>query len=324
MTQVSPHPVVDGILVLPDERLAEELDRLQRLQEVHRSLTRSITCASDVAQVRRSYLPGVAALRAELEERLVVDLDIAAMRRRSLAEVFRWTPERDATGEDLAVAVVAHLRRIAAQHRLHPAYRWIASHASTCQVRSFLAWEGGPDHGFDDLVAACQVGLPAGPKVELAGNYWDEMGNGEVSRSHTVLYDVFVRELGEVPAPDPAPALLRRELLMSLLAARHDLQPQMLGALGMVELQSGPRCELVLQGMQRSGFSEQAQQFYAVHASVDPVHGRNWLDNAIAPMVREQPWMARTVIQGAAWRCATDLDCLDHLAVELQMLQLSG
>ena len=200
--------------------------------------------------------------------------------------------------------VVAGMRALAARDRLPAAYEWLAREASWAEAVRFLALEGGPDGGFDDLVAACQVGLTGEPKVELARNYWDELGNGSLPAVHTVLHDRLVAaiDMPRIPLTEQPVEALERTALCGLLATNHWLQPEMLGALGLIELQAGPRCRKVLQAFDRLGAPEDAYPFYAEHAEVDPRHGKDWLDNAIVPVVEEHPEWVPRILRGALWR----------------------
>jgi hypothetical protein len=171
----------------------------------------------------------------------------------------------------------------------------------------FLTIEGGPDAGFDDLVAACQVGLFGRAKLELATNYWDEMGSGALDDVHTTLHDRLAAAL-QMPPLEPhnlPTSALARSALCGLLATNRWLQPEMLGALGLIELQAGPRCRLVLKAFDRCDAPADAYPFYEVHADVDPRHGKDWLDNVIAPITAEHPDWAPRIVKGAVWRDAT-------------------
>lgn len=215
------------------------------------------------------------------------------------------------------------MRRLAARDRLPEIYRWLAEEADRDQLVRFLAVEGGPDAGFDDLVAACQLGLRGAAKVELAVNYWDEMGNGDPAAVHTVLHDRLVRalDLREVPAAEQPESALARTAFCGLLATNRWLQPEMLGALGLIELQAGPRCRLVLQAFDRLEMPAEAYPFYEVHAEVDPIHGKDWLEKAIAPYVDEHPQWAARVLRGALWRSAVNAAFLDDVSADLMPAQ---
>jgi hypothetical protein len=281
---------------------------MEQLATMHAALTAALQGPLDVARARRARSPEATSQRTALEDALIADLD-------RLVTLHGLDELPDMGDRDRTIAL---LRGMAARFRLPPIYRWIAEDAGPESIRRYISVEGGPDHGFDDLVAVCQLGLPPGPKTELARNYWDEMGNGRTKEMHTVLYRRLVRALDLPAAPPATAAQLRRELLMTLLRTRRDLQPQMVGALGMVELQAGPRCERVVQGLTRAGLADDAGPFYEVHAEVDPVHGRDWVDNAVVPLIEEHPWMAPAIVRGAAWRCAADADFYTELERRLR------
>lgn len=211
--------------------------------------------------------------------------------------------------------VVAGMRARAARDRLPEAYEWVARSATWAEVVRFLALEGGPDGGFDDLVALCQVGLSGEAKVELARNYWDELGNGSLDRVHTVLHDRLVAaiDLPRIPLGEQPVEALERAALGGLLSTNHWLQPEMLGALGLIELQAGPRCRKVLQAFDRLGAPADAYPFYVEHAEVDPRHGMDWLDNAIVPVVAAHPEWAERILRGALWRAHINAAFFDAL-----------
>lgn len=257
----------------------------------------------------RSRLAGhplVASLRWSLERAWLDELEAVDL------------PSRLGVAGDPVESVVSGMRWLAAQDRLPRVYIWVAKTASYDDVVRFLTLEGGPDAGFDDLVAACQVGLDGPAKLELAVNYWDEMGCGNAVDVHTAEHTRMADSLSmrSVPIAEQSTEALERSVFCSFLAANHWLQPEMLGALGLIELQAGPRCRHVVQGLIRVGAPAASLRFYEVHADVDPRHGNDWLLKAIAPVVTERPHWAARVLRGAAWRSrlnAEFLGGLDHL-----------
>jgi hypothetical protein len=95
------------------------------------------------------------------------------------------------------------------------------------------------------------------------------------------------------------------------LATNRWLQPELLGALGLIELQAGPRCRKVVAGLRRIGAPSAALPFYEEHARVDPRHGRAWLDRAVAPVVAECPELGWRIVRGARWRSTVNARFLD-------------
>jgi hypothetical protein len=248
------------------------------------------------ARVRFQGHPVVAELKARLEAEWVAALEVEWVAAGALGEA--------GTADEVTRA----MRVLAAKDRVHPAYRWLADEASYDDLLSFLALEGGPDGGFDDLVAVCQVGLSGSAKLELGKNYWDEMGRGVAAEVHTVLHQDLSRALAlpVVPREELPVEALERIALNGLLATNRWLQPEMVGALGLLELQAGPRCRLVLQALDRLGAPEGAFPFYVEHAEVDPVHGKDWVEKAIVPLATEQPAWAERMVRGAFWRSAVN------------------
>ena len=212
---------------------------------------------------------------------------------------------------------IAALRSLAARDRLPEVYTWVARHADRAGIVRFLSLEGGPDAGFDDLVAICQLGLPARAKMELATNYWDEMGNGDLHAVHTYLHERLSDALHLELVDDES--TLARSALLGMLVTNRALQPELLGALGLIELQAGPRSRLVVQGLTRIGAPEEAVPFYEVHAEVDPRHGQGWLDNAIAPVLDEHPGIGERIVHGAMWRSRTNAELFSGAAVAALM-----
>jgi hypothetical protein len=248
---------------------------------------------------RFQHHPAVADIKWRLEETLVAEL-----------------VRRDGTaGWHLPERPTAAMRAIAVRGLVPEIYEWLAHDADRREIVQFLSLEGGPDGGFDDLVAACQIGLDGPAKLELAQNYWDEMGNGSLARVHTELHRKLSRALGlSCPPRDRQPVeALERSVLTGLLATNRSLQPEMLGALGLLELQAGPRCRKVVAALERIGAGEDALDFYEEHANVDPRHGKDWVDKAVAPFDDDSRW-AGGIIRGARWRSIVNAGFFDAMA----------
>jgi hypothetical protein len=269
---------------LPENQPIEERDALLTLLTIYDLWLAPI----DTLQGKEKYQnhPQVARLKWRLDEWLIGALD-------------RRTSGSRVTEYDTAQAV----RRIARQAN-DSIYDWLAASADWDQLVTFMAIEGGPDGGFDDLVAIAQVGLHDGPKVVLGKNYWDEMGRGELAEVHTVLHDRLVAavDMPRVDLEDLPVSALYRSALNGLLATNRCLQPEMLGALGLLELQAGPRCRRMVEAFNRLGAPKDAFPFYQEHAQTDPRHGKEWLEEALMPLVEQHPDWHERIVRGARWR----------------------
>lgn len=264
-------------------------DRALTLQRIHELHTAPLDRLGE--RVRWQHHPAVATIKSRLETDWIADLDAAAAALETATEP--------------AGSVAEAMRVLAARDRSPAIYRWIAGEAAWPEALRFLALEGGPDDVFDDLVALCQVGLPLGSaKMELAGNYWDEMGNGAFDEVHNVLYRRFVAAV-DLPTVDPEEQpveALERAAVLGLVASNRYLQPEMVGVLGLIELEAGPHCRYVDRGLGRLGASDDAREFYRMHAVVDPIHGHGWLEHAVDPLVAEVPAWGPRILRGARWK----------------------
>jgi hypothetical protein len=233
--------------------------------------------------------PRVAALKRRLEGMLRARLDA--------------DPEPRFDGE-----VADDMRRLSHDGMVPPIYDWLAEEATLEELVEFISLEGGPDADFDDLVAICQVGLRGLPKLTLGANYWDEMGRGHLPAVHTELHGCMADALGvrSVPLDELPIEALERKALNGYLATNRALQPEMIGSLGMIECQAGPRCRRVVAAMHRLGVPDAALPFYAEHASADPHHGKAWLDDAVAPLVAQHPEWGPRILTGAWWRVSVN------------------
>ncbi len=294
---------------LGSARPASRRDRFLSLLAVHDLHVAPLDQLGD--RVRLQGHPVLAELKARLEGDWLAELELA------------WTEAGALAESDSVDRVVKAMRSVASRDRLPSSYKWLAEEADWEQVVQFLALEGGPDGGFDDLVAVCQVGLTGSAKLELGKNYWDEMGQGDQAGVHTVMHEDMARAVGmpRIAREDMPDEALERAALGGLLATNRWLQPEMVGALGLLELQAGPRCRMVLKAFDRLGAPEAAYPFYVEHAEVDPVHGRDWMDKAVVPLVAERPEWGPRIVKGAWWRSSINVRFFEALKDQLAVLQ---
>lgn len=184
-----------------------------------------------------------------------------------------------------------------------PLFPWLAEHATREELRWFLQQEAAGEAGFDDLVAMTQVKLPTLPKMELARNYWDEMGRGNVRGMHGPM----LAQLVEVLALEPEIETTVWESLslanaMTAMATTRRYAWHSVGALGVVELTAPGRSACTAQGLRRIGLSDKQRRYFDLHAVLDVKHSEDWNREALIPAVTEDPARAVAIAEGALIR----------------------
>jgi hypothetical protein len=190
-----------------------------------------------------------------------------------------------------------------------PLFPWLAEHASRDEMRWFLRQEVAGEAGFEDLVALTQVKLPDRAKLELARNYWDEMGQGHASGMHGPLLGKLADALGLHQGDDIVWEALALGNLMVALASNRRYVWQSVGALGAIELTAPGRAELVNKGLRRLGIAGDVRRYFALHATLDVKHSIAWNREALVPLVAEDPRRARMIAEGALMRLLAGERC---------------
>lgn len=197
-----------------------------------------------------------------------------------------------------------------------PLFPWLAEHATVADMCWFLRQEMAGEAGFDDLVALSQLKLPAQAKLEMARNYWDEMGQGHAGGMHGPM----LQRLG-----DCLPAQLSSTVWESLalgnlmvgLATSRAYAYQSIGALGVIELTAPGRAELVNAGLKRLHFDAGARRYYALHATLDVRHSQTWIREVLMPLVDSDAHIAPLLAEGALMRLRAGARCFERYRVEL-------
>ena len=203
-----------------------------------------------------------------------------------------------------------------------PLFDWIAKRATLDEVRWFLRQELAGEAGFDDLVALTQLKMPARPKLELARNYWDEMGRGRSEATHGGLLARLGDALGiESDGLDAVWESLALSNLLLGLATNRRYAWHAVGALGVVELTAPDRAELVDRGLKRLGVGGRERIYFALHATLDREHSAAWNAEILAPLVEEEPARASFLAEGALLRLRAGALCFRRYRRELRVPQ---
>lgn len=194
-----------------------------------------------------------------------------------------------------------------------PLFPWIAEQANITELRWFLEQEAAGEAGFDDLVALTQVKLPTRPKLELARNYWDEMGRGQEPGMHGPMLDALVETLTLDPViEDTVWQSLALANAMTAMATTRRYAWHSVGALGVIELTAPGRSACTAAGLKRVGLSGKERRYFTLHAVLDIKHSADWNREAIRPAVEEDPRRATAMAEGALIRLKCGERCFER------------
>jgi hypothetical protein len=199
-----------------------------------------------------------------------------------------------------------------------PLFLWIEAEATLDQLRWFMGQEAAGEAGFDDLVAMTQVKMPALPKLELARNYWDEMGRGNPKGMHGPMLAVLIETM-EIQADIDSTVWESLALAnaMTAMATTRRYAWHSVGALGAIELTAPGRSAATAAGLRRLGFSERERRYFSLHAVLDVKHSEDWNREALRPLVAEDPRRATAIAEGALIRLKAGARCFERYRREL-------
>jgi hypothetical protein len=199
-----------------------------------------------------------------------------------------------------------------------PLFGWLAEEASAEEMNWFLTQEAAGEAGFDDLVAMAQVKLPDEAKLELARNYWDEMGRGSAKGMHGPMLSAAVDELRLAPSIDTTlwPSLALANTLTAFSTTRRYAW-HAVGALGVVELTAPGRVALVGKGLKRLGHPPIVRKYFDLHAALDVKHAEDWIANCLRPLVRDNPAVAQYLAEGSLMRLMCGQQCFEAYRAHL-------
>jgi hypothetical protein len=194
-----------------------------------------------------------------------------------------------------------------------PLFEWLEKEAPLAQMRWFLEQEAAGEAGFEDLVALTQVRLPVQAKLEMARNYWDEMGRGKPRGMHGPMLAAMVAELSLAPTPEGTCwESLAVANLMAGLALNRRYAYHSIGALGAIEMTAPGRATRVQAGLERLGVALSAQQYFRIHAGMDILHSKTWNKEVICSIVAGDPGTARAIAEGALMRLGAGARCFER------------
>ena len=227
------------------------------------------------------------------------------------AEIADWAAEAPTNADDF----VAWFEALKAEGpgQGDPLFPWLAKTARRDEIKWFITQEVAGEAGFDDLVALTQLKMPPRAKMELANNYWDEMGRGNIKGMHGPMLDALAQKLDIRPTIEATcwESLALANTMVAFATSRRYAY-HAVGALGAVELTAPGRTALVAQGLRRLGFTNKERMYFDLHAVLDVKHSQDWNTEVLWPLVNERPESARFIAEGALMRLKCGARCFER------------
>jgi pyrroloquinoline quinone (PQQ) biosynthesis protein C len=327
---MDPRAVVDEVsswLTRPADEVdhtLDDADRTRVLSAIRGLNNRSLSGDRDAFHCQQLLLSRIYALiltipeAATAEGSVVVHEVTRLLENATVAAENRWV---DQAQLDLAPAdPKAYLSWLKTQARRHPVFKhpyyadFIRNHATVEDLRSYVIQESVVDGRFDDLLAMMQVGTSGAAKMEVAANFWDEMGNGNADEVHTHLFskifeafDITPEELEGALTPN---ALLAGNLAV-LVSRYRRLYPEAIGLLGMTEWLVPDRFVQVVGAWERLGLPDVGITYHRLHITVDAQHAAGWFHNVVIPAAGSR-YMREGIARGTLWRLNSSARYLDE------------
>jgi hypothetical protein len=192
-------------------------------------------------------------------------------------------------------------------------FPWLAAKATLPQMIWFIEQEVAGEAGFEDLLAFTQVKMPEQAKLEMARNFWDEMGRGASKGMHGPMLERLARHLDVHPTPDSViPEALALGNMMVALAHNRRYAFHSIGALGVIEMTAPTRAGYVDRGLRRLGIPAKRRHYFALHAVLDVKHSQAWNREVLRSLVAEEPRRAQAIGEGAMLRLWHGARCFER------------
>ena len=218
---------------------------------------------------------------------------------------------------------IAWFKRLIRNHSsyTHNFYtNYLSESASFEDMRFYLAQESTLDPRFDDLIALMQIGLPVKMKMELANNYWDEMGNGRLEEVHSTMFAKVFDYFDITPkyiSDNILPSAQISGNLSSILTTHRQNFARAIGYFGVTEYCVPFRFKFFIKGCKRLNVNTEVYLYHTLHETIDAKHAHGWFTEVIKPLVQMNYFYAKEIVIGALLRLNSSQLYLDELHSKL-------
>lgn len=218
---------------------------------------------------------------------------------------------------------VRWLKKLISDHpcSTHTFYHNFLSKADASDLRYFLAQETNLDPRFDDILALMQIGVQGGEKMEIANNYYDEMGNGQLDQVHSHIFKKTLDDVGADEQYIRSNVLIDGRMsgnLSACLALYRRHYYKAIGYFGVTEYLAPRRSKFFVSAWRRNDLPESGAVYHEMHIKIDAGHARGWFDNVVVPLIDRNPKIGREIALGAVIRLNSSTRYLNAVLAVLE------
>lgn len=176
---------------------------------------------------------------------------------------------------------IEELKAAAENHRIHshPLLDYMAAVGlPSAAVQLFLDNYYVNNRVFHLHIAAQSLSAPFEMRAEMYQNLFDELGSGEPSEAHPLL---FLRNYRTLKLPETIIPLTGSLFLLNTKIYHTFLSGNVLqgiGGLGFLELAMPAQMEKIFTGLKQSGLPVKDLIFWELHITLDQAHGESWFE----------------------------------------------
>jgi pyrroloquinoline quinone (PQQ) biosynthesis protein C len=190
----------------------------------------------------------------------------------------------------------------------HPLFDFLANSATYEQLCEFVRQETPLDLYFADLLVYLAPGIYGRPKLEVAHNFWDEMGRGDAAKAHRALRLRMMDRVGldESDHVTNADDLVIEEIELAnayfLSGAVRTYATNLIGMLLATESMAPGRLKRQIDGWRRVGLDDPDMEYLLEHTVVDVEHAEDWMREVVQVIIDERPEEIRGITLGVLRR----------------------
>lgn len=206
----------------------------------------------------------------------------------------------------------------------HEVFSYLSNDASREAIVFYIQSDYALNVRFYDLISLSLVAIPENTRIEVAHNYWDEMGKGNPDETHIQLYRNVLNSVSSLSKNDyidllGTNGLSGYNLLLKQVLARKDYF-RSIGALAVTELADPQQYIKFIDGCKRVGIYSDKFKYYSEHIDIDALHGESWIDHVIIPVANSHPECRNQILEGCYMRLNTSADYWDEIQEKMKSL----